>query len=77
MEAKRALVFDTTRRKHVDMLFLQEMHSHEHTEHDWDKEWEGHVVLSHNSIASRGEGPLFSRSFTPTSLEMEHVDRER
>nr|BAC82605.1 pol-like protein [Tetraodon nigroviridis] len=74
---KRALVFDTARRKRVEVLFLQETYSDEHNQADWAKEWEGQVVLSHLSTASGGVGLLFLRSFTPTSVEVEHVVKGR
>lgn len=54
---KRALVFDTARIKHID--FLQEAHSNGG---NWDKEREGQVPFI-----------LFSRRFTPSSLEVGHV----
>lgn len=76
-EKKRALVFDTARRKNVDVLFLQETHSDESKEADWIKEWEGQVVLSHNTTLSGGVGFLFSRAFNPTSLEVEQVVKGR
>ncbi|TWW74405.1 Transposon TX1 uncharacterized 149 kDa protein ORF 2 [Takifugu flavidus] len=70
---KRALVFDTAKRKRIDVLFLQETHSDCGIEVDWEKEWEGQVLLSHNTTLSGGVGLLFSRGFTPSSLEVEHV----
>ncbi|TWW80183.1 hypothetical protein D4764_10G0012130 [Takifugu flavidus] len=70
---KRALVFDTAKRKRIDVLFLQETHSDCGIEADWEKEWEGQVLLSHNTTLSGGVGLLFSRGFTPSSLEVEHV----
>lgn len=44
----------TAWRKNVDVLFLQEMSSDEQNELDWDKAWEGQVLLSHISTASGG-----------------------
>ncbi|TWW68287.1 hypothetical protein D4764_19G0000850 [Takifugu flavidus] len=74
---KRALVFDTAKRKRIDVLFLQETHSDCGIEADWEKEWEGQVLLSHNTTLSGGVGLLFSRGCTPSSLEVEHVDTRR
>ncbi|TWW61013.1 Transposon TX1 uncharacterized 149 kDa protein ORF 2 [Takifugu flavidus] len=74
---KRALVFDTAKRKRIDVLFLQETHSDCGIKADWEKEWEGQVLLSHNTTLSGGVGLLFSRGFTPLSLEVEHVDTRR
>nr|BAC82603.1 pol-like protein [Takifugu rubripes] len=76
-ERKRALVFDTTKIKRVDVMFLQETHSNRNNEADWEKEWEGQALLSHNTTLSGGVGLLFSRGFTPSSLEVEHVVRGR
>ncbi|TWW73398.1 Transposon TX1 uncharacterized 149 kDa protein ORF 2 [Takifugu flavidus] len=70
---KRALVFDTAKRKRVDVMFLQETHSDRNNEADWEKEWEGQALLSHNTSLSGGVGLLFSKSFAPSSLEVEHV----
>lgn len=65
---KRALVFDATRMKHIDVLFLQEIHSDECNKADWDKDWEGQVALSHNTTTVNIRvGFLFSRSFAPFS----------
>ncbi|TWW54634.1 hypothetical protein D4764_0192100 [Takifugu flavidus] len=74
---KRALVFDTAKRKRIDVLFLQETDSDCGIEVDWEKEWEGQVLLSHNTTLSGGVGLLFSRGFTPSSLEVKHVVRGR
>ncbi|TWW71608.1 Transposon TX1 uncharacterized 149 kDa protein ORF 2 [Takifugu flavidus] len=41
------------------------------------REWEGQALLSHNTTLSGGVGLLFSRGFTPLSLEVEHVVRGR
>ena len=48
-------------------------HSCAENEGDWRREWEGEVVLSHNTNLSGGVGFLFSRSFSPVSMEVEHV----
>ena len=73
----RALVFDLVRRKNIDVMFVQEPHSDERTELDWDREWEVQVVLSHMSTAHGGVGLLFSKAFIPTSLEVEQVVKGR
>ena len=70
---KRAVVFETAKMKHIDVMFLQEIHSDVGNEADWSREWEGELVLSHNTTLSGGVGFLFSRGFTPTSLEVRHV----
>ena len=70
---KSALVFDTAKMKHIDVLFLQETHSDVGNEADWSREWEGELILSHHTTLSGGVGFLFSRGFTPTSVEVRHV----
>ncbi|TWW77456.1 Transposon TX1 uncharacterized 149 kDa protein ORF 2 [Takifugu flavidus] len=55
----------------------KETHSDRGIEADWEKEWEGQALLSHNTTLSGGVGLLFSRGFTASSLEVEHVVRGR
>ena len=74
---KRALVFDLARRKNIYVMFVQKTHSDEWTESDWDREWEGQVVLSHMRTARGVVGLLFSRAFIPTSLKLEQVVKGR
>ena len=55
-EAKRrALIYETFKTKQLDVLFLQETHSCCENEGVWRREWEGEVVLSHNTSLSGGE----------------------
>lgn len=61
---KRALVLDTARSKCIDVLFLQEVHSDQCNEGDWEKEGEGQVALSHSTTLNGSVGILFSRRFT-------------
>jgi len=70
---KRAFVFEMAKMKHIDVLFLQETHSDVGNEADWSREWEGELILSHNTTLSGGVGFLFSRGFTPTSVVVRHV----
>ncbi|TWW74498.1 hypothetical protein D4764_14G0005010 [Takifugu flavidus] len=55
----------------------KETHSDRGIEADWEKEWEGQALLSHNTTLSGGVGLLFSRGFTPSFLEVEYVLRGR
>ena len=70
MEQGRQNTFKT---KQIDVLFLQETHSCPENEGDWRREWDGEAVLSHNTNLSGGVGFIFSRSFSPVSMEVEHV----
>lgn len=74
---KRALMLETARSKHIDVLFLQEVHSDQGVEGGWEKAWEGLVVLSHNTSQSSGVGIIFSQRFSPSSLEVEQVVKGR
>lgn len=49
---KRAVVFEMVKMKHIDVLFLQETHSDNGNEADWSREWNGDVILSHNTTLS-------------------------
>ncbi len=66
-------MFEMAKMKHIDVQFLQETHSDVGNEADWSREWEGELILSHNTTLSGRVGFLFSGGFTPTSLEVRHV----
>ncbi|KAI3364783.1 hypothetical protein L3Q82_000911 [Scortum barcoo] len=53
--------------------FVQETHSDSSNEMDWRREWPGQVFLSHKQSNSAGVGILFSRAFSPQSVELHHV----
>lgn len=55
------------------MLFVQETHSDSKNEGDWRREWPGQVFLSHKQSNSAGVGILFSKAFSPQSVELHHV----
>jgi exonuclease III len=71
-QRKRASIYEMAKMKHTDVLYLQEKPSDSTNEADWRREWEGEVILSHNTSLSGGVGFLLSKSFTPVSLEVEH-----
>uniref|UniRef100_A0A674N027 exodeoxyribonuclease III n=1 Tax=Takifugu rubripes TaxID=31033 RepID=A0A674N027_TAKRU len=74
---KRAKAYETAKNKRIDVLFLQETHSSDSNETDWRREWEGGVFLSHSTAVSAGVGILFSRSFNPVAVTVEHVVQGR
>lgn len=43
---QKALVLDTVKNKHVDVLFLKEVHCDLSVEFYWEREWDGWVVLT-------------------------------
>lgn len=69
---KQAFIFDTALEKKIDVLFLQETHSDFRNDTEWKREWGGEVVLSHHTSVSGGVGFLFSKTFKPNSLEVQH-----
>ena len=71
-QRKRVSIYETAKMKHIDVFYLQETHSDSTNEADWRREWEGEVILSHNTSLSGGVGFLLSKSFIPVSLEVEH-----
>uniref|UniRef100_A0A3B5R4A8 Reverse transcriptase domain-containing protein n=1 Tax=Xiphophorus maculatus TaxID=8083 RepID=A0A3B5R4A8_XIPMA len=74
---KRALIYQMMNQKKIDIIYLQETHSDCNTETDWGREWRGEVVLSHGTSQSAGVGFLFSKAFTPNSMDIEHVVQGR
>ena len=71
-QRKRASIYEMAKMKHIDVFYVQETHSDSTNEADWRREWEGEVILRHNTSLSGGVGFLLSKSFTPVSLEVEH-----
>ena len=72
-DAKRASLFKLIELKKLDIMFIQETHSDAANENDWKKEWPGEVILSHRLSNSGGVGVLFSKGFSPYSVEVEEV----
>lgn len=56
--------------KNVDISFVQETPSCIDNEVDWQREWDGTVIMSRKSA---GVAIVFSRSFIPLSNEVEEV----
>ncbi len=72
-DVKRAALFKLCELKKLDVLFVQETHSDTKNEGDWRREWPGQVFLSHKKSNSAGVGILFSRAFSPQSVEIHHI----
>lgn len=70
---KRAMIYEVMKIKQIDVLFLQETHSDSSNHIDWRREWEGQAILSHSSTSSGGVGILFSKCFSPLTVEVEEV----
>ena len=70
---KRAMFYELAKQKRADVFFLQETHSDGDNAVDWSKEWEGLVILSHNSTVSGGFGVLFSNNFIPHSYTVDEI----
>lgn len=63
------------KQKHVDVMFIQEMHIDDKNNADWLRVWEGKVIIiiSYKTSVSGGIGLLFSRKWIVQSLS--RVDR--
>lgn len=70
---KRMMLYEFSRQKQIDILFLQETHSDFKNENDWKREWDGQIVLSHKSSVSGGVAVLFSKHILPLSCEVEEI----
>ncbi|KAK3557525.1 hypothetical protein QTP70_028477 [Hemibagrus guttatus] len=67
-QSKRAKLYGLLKQKHIDVVMLQETHSDISNAADWVKEWDGLVILSHNTSLSGGVALLFARIFYPLFL---------
>lgn len=65
--------YELVKLKNIDISFIQETHSCKENEIDWQREWDGTVIMSHKSSTSAGVAILFSRSFAPLSYEVDEV----
>lgn len=69
---KRAALFEIIRQKKFD-VFVQETHSDATNAVDWASEFDGLLLLSHNTSNSGGVAILFSRNFIPVSFQVEEI----
>ncbi|KAI7804071.1 pol-like protein [Triplophysa rosa] len=74
---KRAELFQVIYQKKIDIIMLQETHSDTSNAADWAVEWNGTTVLSHNTSLSAGVAILFTKGFSPHSLQVEEVIKGR
>lgn len=74
---KRVRLFETMTQKNLDILFLQETHSDSSNASDWASEFDGLSILSHSTSMSGGVAILFSKSFIPTSFNVEEIIKGR
>jgi len=59
---KRVMLFEMSKQKKIDIMFLQETHSDSKNATDWEREWDGISILSHNTPSSGGVAVLFSKN---------------
>lgn len=62
--AKRAQLYDVLKMKNMDIAFVQETHTTPDNVVEWQKEWDGHICLSHKTVFSAGVGILFKEYST-------------
>lgn len=55
------------------VVLVQETHCEGGKEGTWKKEWSGQLLLSHKRPSSAGVGILFSKAFTPQSVETQDI----
>lgn len=70
---KRVQLYELSRQKRLNVVFLQETHSEEENTVDWAVEWNGTAFLSHNTSVSGGVAILFSKGFAPLTHTVEEV----
>lgn len=54
-------------------MYVQETHIDYSNTIDWEKEWEGKVVLTHTSSSRDGGAILFAKHFLPVSYQVEEI----
>lgn len=62
------MFIELIRQKKYDVMLVQETHNDVQNESDWKMEWDGEVILSHNSSCSGGVA-----HFKPLSYEVEDI----
>jgi len=71
---KRVMLFEMSKQKKVDIMFLQETHSDSKNATDWERELDGISILS---PSSGGVAVLFSKNFKPISYDFEEIIKGR
>lgn len=66
---KRMQLYELIKHKNIDVMYVQETHSDCSNTIDWEKEWEGKVVLTHTSSIRGGGAILFAKHFFPVSIK--------
>lgn len=74
---KRVMLYEISKQKKTDVLFLQETHSDSKNAAEWEREWDGISILSHHTAISGGVAVLFSKNFKPNSYEVEEIIKGR
>jgi len=60
---KRASLFDYIMMKSASVVFLQETHTDENNQIQWQSEWKGQAILSHGSNVSAGVAILLTHEY--------------
>jgi len=61
----------------VNIVFLQETHSNEENEIEWNRWWEGKLALSHGTNNSAGVAILFKKGLNVNILNIEEIEKGR
>ena len=59
---KRNLVLNWLKRKSEGIIFIQESHSTQNTEREWQQTWGGKIIFNHGTSNSTGVAILFSKN---------------
>lgn len=74
---KRGMIKEVIKQKNIDVIFLQETHSDVANADGWTREFEGISILSHYTSISAGVAILFSKIFSPISLDCDEIIKGR
>lgn len=74
---KRAALLDYINLKHSSVVFLQECHSDQENQPQWEIEWKGPVFLSHGSSTSAGVVTLLSPGLPWQGIYNVHIREDR
>lgn len=70
---KRRVVFSWCEKQNTDICFLQETHSTQEIETQWQKEWGNKIIFSHGKSNARGTCVLFKKSLD-FSIQKQIID---
>ena len=55
------MIYTWCKKKNIDIIFLQEIHSTKEVENQWRNEWGAEIIMSHGDSNSRGVAVLMKK----------------